>query len=98
MRARYNNIFKKLKEIGQNLKRNIKVYQFVLKDPRTPRFAKFLLWLAVGYALLPFDIIPDFIPVIGHLDDAIIIPLLVILSLRIIPKEIIEECRQKVEY
>ena len=91
-------MFKKLKEIGQNLKRNIKVYQFVLKDPRTPRLAKFLLWLAVGYALLPFDIIPDFIPLIGHLDDAIIIPLLVILALRIIPKEIIEECRQKVEY
>ena len=89
-------MFRKIEEISRNLKRNLKVYQLVLKDPRTPQLAKFLLWLAIGYALLPFDIIPDFIPVIGHLDDAIIIPLLVILALRIIPKKVIEDCRRTV--
>jgi uncharacterized membrane protein YkvA (DUF1232 family) len=83
----------RLKSIGNQLKREMKVYQLVLKDDRTPRLAKIFLGLAVGYALLPFDIIPDFIPVIGHLDDFIIIPVLVIIALKMIPKEIIEDCR-----
>ena len=58
--------------------------------------AKIALGLAVGYALLPFDLIPDWIPVIGHLDDVIIVPLLVIIGLKFMPKEIIEEYREKV--
>ncbi len=52
-----------------------------------------LLGLAVGYTFLPFDIIPDFIPVIGHLDDAIIIPLLLYVALRFVPKQVIDEHR-----
>jgi len=75
------------------MKREIKVYQLVLKDSRTPILAKFLLGLAVGYTLLPFDIIPDFIPVIGHIDDGIIVPVLVIVALKMIPREVIEDCR-----
>ena len=83
----------RLKATAERLKREMKTYQLVLKDPRTPKPAKMLLGLAVGYALLPFDLIPDFIPVIGYLDDAIIIPLLVIAALKMIPKELVEECR-----
>ena len=83
------------KYIARRLKAELKVYQLVLKDKRTPRLAKFILGSAVGYLLLPFDIIPDFIPVIGHLDDAIIVPALVVLALKIIPKEVIEDCRNK---
>ncbi len=88
--------YDKLKSIGRNLKHEIKVYQLVLRDSRTPRLAKFLLGLAVGYALLPFDIIPDFIPVIGHLDDVIIVPALIVIALRMIPKEVVEDCRIRV--
>lgn len=84
-----------LKTMGRTLKRELAVYQFVLKDERTPKLAKWLLGLAVGYTLLPFDLIPDFIPIIGHLDDVIIVPTLVILALRLIPDEVIAESRRK---
>jgi len=86
-------VFKRSKALANQIKSEIKVYQLVLKDCRTPRTAKCLLGLAVGYLLLPFDIIPDFIPVIGHLDDLIVVPALVIIALKLIPKEVIEDCR-----
>jgi uncharacterized membrane protein YkvA (DUF1232 family) len=77
-------------------KRELHVYQLVLKDPRTPKLAKILLGLAVGYALLPFDLIPDFIPIIGHIDDVLIVPGLVFLALKLVPAEVVAECRQRV--
>lgn len=83
----------KFKSAGKILKRELKVYQLLLKDHRTPKMAKFLLALAVGYMLLPFDLIPDFIPVLGHLDDIVIVPALVSIALKWIPKEVVEDCR-----
>ena len=90
-------MFEKLKSVARDLKQELKVYQLVLKDPRTPKMAKILLGLAVGYVLMPFDLIPDFIPLIGHLDDAVIVPLLVIAALKLIPKEIIDDCRAQLD-
>ena len=58
--------------------------------------AKWLLWLAIAYLLLPFDLIPDFIPVLGQLDDVLIVPGLVYLALMMIPPDIIDECRQSI--
>jgi uncharacterized membrane protein YkvA (DUF1232 family) len=81
---------------GQMLKRELKVYQLIGKDPRTPKPAKWLLGLAVGYTLLPFDLIPDFIPLIGHLDDVLIVPLLVFVALKLVPAEVVTDCRAKV--
>lgn len=69
----------------------------VLRHARTPRMAKFLLWLAIGYVLLPFDLIPDFIPVLGQLDDALIVPGLVYLALKMIPQDVVVECRERVK-
>jgi uncharacterized membrane protein YkvA (DUF1232 family) len=86
----------KLKMVAASLKRELSVYRLVLKDPRTPRIPKILLWLAVGYLLLPFDFIPDWIPIIGHLDDVVIVPLLILVAFRFIPKAVIDESRQKV--
>lgn len=87
----------RLKERVKHFRQEVRVYQLVLKDTRTPRIAKFLLGFAVAYALTPFDIIPDFIPLIGHLDDAIIVPALVLLAIKITPKKIIEDCRNKIK-
>jgi uncharacterized membrane protein YkvA (DUF1232 family) len=86
-----------LRDTAARLKTELAVYRLVLKHPRTPLLAKIVLGLAVAYALLPFDLIPDFIPVIGHLDDLVIVPGLVILALWLIPKEVVAECRSEIE-
>lgn len=84
----------KLKAISRQLKRELQVYRLVLKHPNTPLISKILLGLAVGYLLLPFDLIPDFIPIIGQLDDVVLIPLLVYLARLQIPTAVIEACRE----
>jgi len=83
--------------IVQKFRREIEVYRRVLADRRTPRLARWLLGAAVAYAVSPIDLIPDFIPVIGHLDDAIILPLLVWLALRSVPPGLLADHRAQVE-
>lgn len=84
-----------LKSIGQRIRREVKVYQLLLKDSRVPRPSKWLLGLAIGYLLSPIDLIPDLIPVLGQIDDLIIVPFLLTLALRVIPNQVIDECREK---
>jgi uncharacterized membrane protein YkvA (DUF1232 family) len=81
--------------IRRCLRRELTVCRLIASHPRTPKLSKILLGAAVGYAAMPFDLIPDFIPVIGHLDDAVIVPGLVALALRMIPKDVIRECRAR---
>jgi len=90
-------ISKGLEDIARGLKKRIGLYRLVLRHPDTPLFPKLLLGLAVAYTLMPFDLIPDFIPVLGQLDDLVIVPLLVIAALKLIPREIIAECERSIE-
>jgi len=87
-------MFSRLRQLARRIRREIAVYQRVLRHPRTPRLAKWLLGLAIGYLLMPFDLIPDWIPVVGYVDDLIIVPVLVILALRLVPRDVIAECRR----
>jgi len=89
-------MLEKLRSFGRQVKREAEVYRNIMKDERTPRLARYLLGAAIGYIFLPFDIIPDFIPVIGHLDDLIIVPSLILLALKMVPAEVIEEHRRAV--
>ena len=86
----------KLRQIARDAKREIAVYRLALADARTPLPAKLALGLAVGYLLLPFDLIPDFIPVIGQLDDLLIVPGLILIARRLIPPEVLADCRTRV--
>ena len=89
-------MLEKLKALAKQLKQEFEVYRLVLKHPETPLIAKFFLGLAVGYLLMPFDLIPDFIPIIGQLDEVVIIPALLYLALLFIPKHIIQSCREQI--
>ena len=75
------------------IKKEIRVCRRILADPRTPRGSRVLLGAAVTYALSPVDLIPDFIPVLGHLDDVILVPLLLWCALRLVPPDVIREAR-----
>lgn len=81
----------KIKEVRLQFKRYLTLCKALYKDPRTPTVSKILLWLAIGYALLPFDLIPDFIPILGHLDDLVIIPGLIYLAIQFIPKDVYQK-------
>ncbi len=86
-------ILDKLKQIAAKLKAEFEFYCRLQKHPKTPKLAKALLWLAIGYVLMPFDLIPDFLPVIGQLDELVIIPLLLYCALKLTPQAIIMECK-----
>src|SRR5690349_1124987 len=84
-----------LKTLGQSFKRELRFYRMVLHDRRTPRRSTILLWLAIGYALSQIDLIPDFIPIIGHLDDLVIVPALVHMAIKAVPDAVIRDCRAR---
>ena len=82
-----------LKEKAKLIKNTIPALFLAMKNKKTPVLAKILAALTVGYALSPIDLIPDFIPVLGFLDDLIIVPLLITVTVKLIPSEILEECK-----
>jgi len=91
------NTLTKLKNYARKLKQNLFVLYLSYKDIRVPWYAKLVAICVVAYAFSPIDLIPDFIPVLGYLDDLIIVPLGISLALKLIPSYIIEENREKAE-
>jgi uncharacterized membrane protein YkvA (DUF1232 family) len=80
---------------ARQLKTEVYALYLAYRDPRVPWYAKAVAVCVVGYALSPIDLIPDFIPVLGYLDDLVLIPLGIALILRLIPSEVMSECREQ---
>ncbi|MFZ0544674.1 MAG: YkvA family protein [Candidatus Promineifilaceae bacterium] len=81
----------------RQLKRETYALYLAYKDPRVPWFARLWVAIVVGYALSPIDLIPDFIPIFGYLDDLVLIPLGVLVAIKLIPPHLMEECREQAQ-
>lgn len=87
----------KLKAWAKRIKRDGVTLWFAGKDPRTPWYAKALGVLVVAYALSPIDLIPDFIPVLGYVDDVLLLPVLIWAAIKLLPPDVISDCRLRAE-
>jgi uncharacterized membrane protein YkvA (DUF1232 family) len=89
------SILQRLRSWAKELKRQIMVLWFCYQHPETPWLPKWVSIFVVAYALSPIDLIPDFIPVLGYLDDVIILPLGILLAIRLMPAQVLEDCQFK---
>jgi uncharacterized membrane protein YkvA (DUF1232 family) len=87
----------RLRELAGRLKRDVMTLWFAWRDPATPWAARLLIAGVVGYALSPIDLIPDFVPVLGLLDDLILLPLLIWLALRLLPPDVLAASRARAQ-
>ena len=81
------------KQWARTIKQDVHAVWLAARDPRTPWFAKVLAMVVAAYAVSPIDLIPDFIPVLGYVDDIIIVPLGILLVVKLIPPEVMNEHR-----
>lgn len=86
-----------LKARAKKLKTDIPALFLALKDKETPIIAKLFAGITVAYALSPVDLVPDFIPVLGYMDDVILLPMLVALTVKFVPKDVLERNRKQAE-
>ncbi len=86
---------KNLQARAKRLKSEVMALYYAAQDPRVPWTAKGVMLVALGYALSPIDLIPDFIPVLGYLDDLLILPALISLALRLVPAEVMDAARER---
>lgn len=86
-----------LKEKAEAIKADTYALYLAVQDPRVPWYAKALLAVVVAYALSPIDLIPDFIPVLGYLDDLLIVPAGLALVVKLVPPQVMKECREKAD-
>ena len=84
-----------MKKILKDFQHELRIYRLVFRDERTPRWSKRLLAIAIGYDVSPVDLVPDFIPVLGHLDDLVIVPALIWIAVKMIPRKVLEDCRNQ---
>ena len=88
-------MLEKIKAKATQLKRELVALYLASRDPRTPWYAKTVIVAVVAYALSPIDLIPDFIPIFGYLDDLVLLPIGIWLAIRMIPPEILQDCRER---
>src|SRR5689334_4591237 len=88
-------VFEAWKERAKQLKTEIHALLIAYRDPRTPWAARLWVLLVTAYALSPIDLIPDFIPVLGYLDDLLLLPLGIALAIRLIPAEVMADARKR---
>ena len=86
-------VFSKLRSAARRLKGDTLALYYAVRDPRTPWYAKLIAGAVVAYALSPIDLIPDFIPVLGYLDDIVLVPLGIALAIRLIPEDVLAAAR-----
>lgn len=86
-----------VKTKAKKLKAEAQVLIIAYKDKRTPVSAKILIGITVGYLLSPIDLIPDFIPILGLLDDLIIVPALIAVSIKLIPENVLNDAREQLK-
>lgn len=89
-------MLERLREVRHDFVDELRLYRQVLAHERTPRIARVCLAAAIAYAVSPVDLIPDWIPALGYLDDLIVVPGLVWLGLRFVPDHVIAECRRRI--
>ncbi len=89
------SLMARLKTKAKSLKTDIYALYLAFRDPQTPWYAKAIAGLTLAMALSPIDLIPDFIPVLGYLDDLIIVPLGISLSVKLIPQDVMTRCRKQ---
>jgi len=94
---RYKSAVERLKARARTLKSELTALYYAYRSPETGLLPRLIILLALAYALSPVDLIPDFIPVLGYLDDIVILPGLIALSIRLIPREIMNQAREKAE-
>jgi uncharacterized membrane protein YkvA (DUF1232 family) len=93
----FRNATDSWKQWARRLKRDTYALYLAARDPRVPWYTKALAICVVGYALSPLDLIPDFIPIIGYLDDLILVPLGIALVIRLTPKDVLADCRDRAQ-
>lgn len=91
------NMIDKLKKHSRELKKEISALYLACKKKNVPWYVKAIAAVVVAYALSPVDLIPDFIPVLGYLDDLVLIPLGITIAIKLIPQSVMEECRREAE-
>ncbi|WP_010233685.1 YkvA family protein [Clostridium arbusti] len=97
LNKKFKTWFSIIKQNAKKIKKEIGALYFAYKRPDVPFYAKLVSILVVCYALSPIDLIPDFIPVLGYLDDLILLPLGIAFAVKLIPNDIMNECRQQSE-
>jgi uncharacterized membrane protein YkvA (DUF1232 family) len=90
-------VAERIKTLARRIKRDSVTLWFAYRDSKTPLGVKLLCVFVVAYALSPIDLIPDFIPVLGYLDDALLLPGLIWLAVRLLPPEVVDDSRVKAD-